>query len=195
MNFVSCDVETTGTDSLQHDLLEVAMAVFNTSSEKDEPFATWSCFVKKESRLWEDSTLMFHLNNNKLGYFLEQKDAIEPERIGAEMEKFLTSLNMTLPEAFFVPGRRQWPNVLGKNFAGFDHVFLRRLPGWKQLFDFRILDLGNLICTQADKKLPNLKASLERCGIHDVVPHTALDDAILTGRAAWAAFKNLPPGG
>lgn len=194
MNFVSCDVETTGTDSLRHDLLEVAMAVFNTNAERAEPFATWSCFVKKDSRLWEDSTLLFHLHNGKLEYFLDRKDGIEPERIGAEMEKFLVALNMTTTSAFFVPGRRQFPNVVGKNFAGFDHVFLRRLPGWKQLFDFRILDLGNLVCTQMDEKLPNLKDSLARCGIHDVVPHTALDDAILTGKAAWAAFKNLPPG-
>lgn len=188
MNYISCDVETTGTDGMKHDLLEVAMAAFTSKSEKPEPFATWSTIVKKKDRVWEDATLLFHLQNGKLDYFLNS-DGIKEEHVARVMREWVAALNLTVVPPWYVPDKRQYPNVCGKNFAGFDGLFLRRLPGWETLFDFRVIDLGNLVIQRNDAKIPKLQDALARVNIHDVVPHTALDDAILTGRAVWYALN------
>lgn len=187
MLYISCDVETTGTDGMKHDLLEVAMAAFD-SETAPEPLGIFTTIVKKDHRLWEDATLQFHIKTGKLGYFLDSPGMAEAY-VASAMSRWVTEYNAKLPEPWFVPSKRIWPTVCGKNFAGFDGLFLKRLPGWETLFDFRVLDLGNLVVQVKDKKIPNLKGSLERVGMQDEIPHTALEDAVLTGKAVWHALN------
>ena len=76
-------------------------------------------------------------------------------------------------------------NVLGKNFATFDKLFLEKLPKWSTFLKIRhrILD-PSILATDwnEDSSLPNLKKCMERSGFDDskIVTHNALQDSLDT---------------
>lgn len=65
----------------------------------------------------------------------------------------------------------------GKNFASFDHSFLR-LCGFDAFFHHRTLDPAPLFWRPEDEKLPDSKTCMERAGIEGKVAHTAVADAV-----------------
>lgn len=79
-------------------------------------------------------------------------------------------------------------NVAGKNFAIFDKAFLEKFSCFKKTIlkrmSHKVLDVGSLYVTKQDEHLPSLDECLQRAGINEAVPHTAVDDARLTALAA-----------
>lgn len=72
------------------------------------------------------------------------------------------------------------PNLCGKNFAGFDALFLRKYSYWRNLRkSHRVLDPGSLyLDPKKDKEIPNLDECMVRAGVEGCVTHNALDDAL-----------------
>lgn len=71
-------------------------------------------------------------------------------------------------------------NVAGKNFGTFDNVFLKKLPWWQKLIlaKQRILDPAMLFLDWVnDEELPSLTICKDRAGIEGQVTHDALEDA------------------
>lgn len=72
---------------------------------------------------------------------------------------------------------------LGKNFGTFDKLFLEQLPSFNQYIKIRqrIIDPAVLATNwQEDEALPSLNTCMERVGIKGVVTHNALEDALVT---------------
>jgi hypothetical protein len=71
--------------------------------------------------------------------------------------------------------------VAGKNFSGFDKLFLAKMPNSRNFIDrihHRVIDPASLYWEPfTDKELPSSKTCLERAGMSGVVAHTALEDA------------------
>ncbi len=68
-------------------------------------------------------------------------------------------------------------NVAGKNFAGFDGLFLKKIPGFPT-WNYRVIDIGSMYLTKEMDKVPGLK---EICPIEDA--HRALPDALAVVKA------------
>ena len=71
-------------------------------------------------------------------------------------------------------------NVAGKNFGTFDNVFLKKLPWWQKLIiaKQRIIDPAMLFLDwENDEQLPSLTICKERAGLKGLVTHDALEDA------------------
>lgn len=79
----------------------------------------------------------------------------------------------------------------GKNFAAFDYQFLRRLMLFKVRFKHRSLDPAAYFCRAGRKEPPSLKECLEMAGIEGEVPHTAVEDALLTIRVLRAGWNRV----
>lgn len=179
MKFLSVDLETTGQNPLEHDILEVAMVLYDTSVEVtgEEPF--YHTFVRSTKQIWEPGTLMFHLPRMAYFYHGCQNSPITRSMLATDMRKWLDGL-------FGVNGR---PTVAGKNFGSFDLGFLRRMPGWTNMFSSRILDLGPLCLEPGDTGVPDSANCFARCGLGAVVAHTALEDARRVGQAVLSRLK------
>jgi oligoribonuclease len=68
--------------------------------------------------------------------------------------------------------------LAGKNVAGFDLRFLKRLMGWDEIpIHHRVLDPGNLFLRPDDREPPSTDECLRRAGIITTVQHDALSDA------------------
>ena len=71
-------------------------------------------------------------------------------------------------------------NVAGKNFGTFDKLFLERLPRWKQAIRIRqrIIDPSILfIDWKTDNAMPSLNTCKVRAKLDGVVTHNAIEDA------------------
>ena len=71
-------------------------------------------------------------------------------------------------------------NVAGKNFGTFDKVFLERLPRWKQAIRIRqrIIDPSILfIDWKTDDAIPSLNTCKQRANLDGIVTHNAIEDA------------------
>jgi DNA polymerase III epsilon subunit-like protein len=72
---------------------------------------------------------------------------------------------------------------LGKNFGTFDKLFLEQLPMFNHYLKIRqrIIDPAVMATNwQEDESLPSLNTCMERVGIKGVVTHNALEDALVT---------------
>lgn len=175
IDFVSIDIETTGTDPNKHDILEVACVKFVQGVKTD--VLHLMVHYPGHIRVWEDDTLLFHLRQNRIEYFLRNTAKVElvkHENVWHQMNCFF--------------GGKVW--VGGKNFAAFDLGFIRRLPGYTPgIIRSRSLDLGNLMIYPDDTGVPDTKECYKRLGVADEVAHTALEDAILVGKCIANALK------
>ena len=71
-------------------------------------------------------------------------------------------------------------NVAGKNFGTFDKLFLERLPRWKQAIRIRqrIIDPSILfIDWKNDDAIPSLNTCKQRANLEGIVTHNAIEDA------------------
>ena len=71
-------------------------------------------------------------------------------------------------------------NVAGKNFGTFDKLFLERLPRWKQAIRIRqrIIDPSILfIDWKNDDAIPSLNTCKQRANLDGIVTHNAIEDA------------------
>ena len=54
----------------------------------------------------------------------------------------------------------------------------------------RVLDIGSMYLQAEDKSLPGLKTCMERAGIIEEVPHSAIKDAVLVIKCVEAKLAN-----
>ncbi len=92
-----------------------------------------------------------------------------------------------LEQSALIPALKKWLTIqnhtgkivlAGKNVAGFDLRFLKKLSGWSEFpVHHRVLDPGNLFLRPDDREPPSTDECLRRAGIATTVQHDALSDA------------------
>jgi hypothetical protein len=198
MKYVSLDIETTGLDRDNCQILEVGAIIEDT--KKKLPFDELPKF--RRVLYWEEiqgEPFALMLNANlieilakvpKAGTpafdnYMEKNEIIHPGALALELRQWLeVEYKGNDPQTI---GRRPDEfdsvihfNVAGKNYAGFDNPFLEKLPFWKLLLRprYRVLDPGTLyIDWEKDGVSPAFDECKRRAGIDGTVAHNAIDDA------------------
>jgi len=170
MKYVSIDIETSGLDSENNQVLSIGAIIEDTTKKLPlEDIPKFHCIVLQ--RAITGSPYALNMNSNIIKYMSEYLDTdndgkvalsqfidfYEKEEVAQKFFDFLWKNGLRYPipldrevrmidgEAFPMFGSRVKPlliNVAGKNFGTFDNLFLTKLPWWKKLIiaKQRILD-------------------------------------------------------
>lgn len=201
MIYVSVDIETTGTDRKNDQILEFAAIIEDT--KKQVPFEE---IPKFEAILWHDRLVgnPYTLNmnarlieilaklppKNSKAYvdYINKHNIVHPSNLGSCFANFLRQhLGYASPDE-----ESELPPitiiVAGKNFDSFDKQFLLNIPNFSNFVEFnrRSINVAELfIDFLNDMQPPSLDECLRRAGFEkDKVSHKALYDA-------WDVIKIL----
>lgn len=193
MRFVSIDIETTGLNPEYCQILQVGAVIEDTVNIKPyDSLPTFSCIVEHERYTGQPFAL--NMNNWIFSILSKLENTSKEERLA------IRSKYNIIPEALVASAFSVWLlengiekntnaafssklliNVAGKNFAGFDKLFLQKLPNWSSTIQIkqRILDPAILLMDwQNDDSLPNLNTCLNRLNLEGEVTHNAAIDAL-----------------
>lgn len=174
--YVAIDIETTGLDPEKHQILEFA-AIFDDLSLENlcEPVELLPTFTRKIR--WDDYVINHHCL--EMHYKLLEEIEEEKGRVGTDVI-CIDYLACAFRRWLIANGIRSTGyNVAGKNFSGFDGLFLKQIPNFPE-WNYRILDVGSMYLIKEMDRLPGL-TEIER--IEKDKMHRALPDAQAVVRA------------
>lgn len=203
------DIETTGLDPENHQVLEIAAIVVNDELPKvlpplgDLKFPVFHCLVKHKEIRGDAYALQLNAGilQELAGLTKTGICTLPPWGIDGAVEHLADFLRKHL-----VDDQRKY-TVAGKNVAGFDIPFLMRMDAaqaaenfalgmrWNiaQYFSHRTLDIGNLFWVPEDDgfAVPNFEKCMIRGGISPTGLHRALGDAYDVLRLVHARCKGI----
>jgi len=175
MRYVSVDLEMSGPDPLRHQVLELAAVVEDTKRAATTPLAELPAFRRAVRHPEICGTAGALALNAGLLHELADKtklaapDICRPDELLPQLREFLLANG-------FRPNKKDCLSVVmaGKNFATFDLLFLRQLPGWGTLVraEPAVLDPAAFYLNwHKDSRLPTMLICQARAG--DAEPHVA----------------------
>jgi oligoribonuclease (3'-5' exoribonuclease) len=166
MKYVSLDIETTGLDSKEHQVLMIAAVLEDTSKNTPiDELEHFTCYVKHPKYI--GSAYALSLNSKILANIAAPKNDIPIYSYDMAIFHLERFLRWSFEDKKAV--------IAGKNVMGFDLQFL---PEIKSLVSHRVLDPGPLYTdVTIDTYPPDLKTCLQRAGIDKPVAHDAYEDA------------------
>lgn len=176
LKYVSIDIETTGTDRQNDDIVEITAKIDDLSNIKPvDEIPRFHCYVVKERYSGDAWAFAQHheiFDAIRNGH----PDCLWEADVATELYHFIDRNN-----GFIDVNKADLFNnhcnliVLpaGKNFASFDLHFLYRLPNFKGLLGFpkRSIDVGNMYLKPTDLEPPSLTECAKRAGINMEVNH------------------------
>jgi len=178
--YVSIDVETTGTNPNKHQILEFAAIVDNIQDRNIIELELLPvCHFRIHHSYIYGNPVAIAMNHKNIKAIADKDETkckiIKKEDAAGKFKNFLEQCGMYKPDA---PKRENLISVAGKNFAGFDLLFLQKLD-FPMIFRSRILDPAILYHKPEEDGaiLPDMQTCLDRAGIEKKVSHTAVDDA------------------
>lgn len=183
MKYISIDIETTGLNPLENDILEIGAYIEDTETQLPRnQLPTFHAYIWKEN--YRGNAFALQMNHHILKKILELKERSdwsvlsEPEYVSSRFYQFLNYHKDLWSKEQFNGGDGPFM-IAGKNVAGFDLPFLNQLPNWGRLkFHRRVLDPAILYFDpMKDEVPPDLKTCKQRVGLPELVTHAALDDA------------------
>lgn len=171
MKYLSIDIETTGLDPNYHKIIEFGCILEDTEKMHlplgDLPY--YHCIIIQE-KIGDPIALEM----NKELFDLMPYCGITQGQFLKEFYNWCIKRDLAVDEK----GRIKII-AAGKNFSGFDNLFLLEIPGFNQFFYIskRVIDPSILYLNPDDQELPNLQTCLTRAGMDCDVKHTALEDA------------------
>lgn len=190
--YISIDIETTGLDPNNHMVLSIGAVIDDWVSSIDS-LPTFHCYIDN-GPLIQGSAYALSMHSKILRYIATGGKERVPEQEGikiAEVDQVSGFFLKWLQTNDIMPVKRHI-TAAGKNFAGFDQQFLRRLPTWERFIptQHRVIDPGNLYFDpRIDDGLPDMQTCMERAGIPGTVSHTALEDAMTVVKLIQIWFK------
>jgi oligoribonuclease (3'-5' exoribonuclease) len=190
-NYLSIDCESTGLDTANDQVLELAVVLDDLSQKVNredledylKQLPVFHCYIKHGRILGNAYAISMH---NRIFNIIAKEPAIEyfedmkpgsvllPEQVYQYLGVFLRDYGL-LDQKTKVVGA-------GKNLAGFDYKILKTLPEFTESkawsFHHRTIDPAMLYMKSTDKVPPSLDECLQRAGINKTVDHTAVGDAL-----------------
>jgi oligoribonuclease (3'-5' exoribonuclease) len=194
MRYVCIDIETTGLDPVNDQILQFAAVIRDTDkmSEPVEKSPRMVCYVEHDR--YQGQPYALALNSDILSelskpVYKRKMTTIKAENLSQEFWLFLAGNGYTQSEN----SKRVSFTGAGKNFGTFDLQFLKNQKDWAKylLVDSRVLDPAMLFIRPTDKKLPGLKNCLQRIGIEKEISHDALEDVYDTIIVLETGLSNL----
>jgi len=186
MKYVSIDIETTGLDPLDHQVIEFGAVIEDTENPLQIcGLPSFRALIKHDRIDISPFCLKMHMDTGLLEEltkrqkerpktwhdFIDGTHICQPSALTPIFKRFLKS-NGIDPDLRVI--------VAGKNFNGFDRLFLDRLP-LAINYHHRVLDPMPLFVRPGDKEPPNLAECAKRAGVEfkGTGYHTAVSDAIM----------------
>ncbi|WP_460444347.1 hypothetical protein, partial [Amycolatopsis magusensis] len=147
MKYVSIDIETTGTDRENCQVLEIGAVIedSNTLLPLDE-LPTFRVLLHHEELYWEEVAKGMHQRNGLINDLQREPHLLDeledrPQIINMESASEMFAQFLAL-HGFPVKEGRVEVVAAGKNFSTFDRVFLEKLPSWREHIKIfqRVLD-------------------------------------------------------
>ncbi|MDJ0364420.1 hypothetical protein QMK33_04595 [Hymenobacter sp. H14-R3] len=183
MRYVSLDLETSGSDPIRHQVLELAAVVEDTRRTATTPLAELPAFRRALRYRELTGTPGALALNARLLVELADKTKADAPDICAPAE-VLPQLREFLLANGFKPDKKDCVSftIAGKNVGTFDVLFLRQLPGWGTLVrsEPAVLDPAAFYLNwHKDSRLPSMLICQARLGDPEPhVAHEALADAL-----------------
>lgn len=183
MKYVSIDIETTGVDSEQDQILSIGLVIEDTNNIKPIDELPSLHLVIIRDRL-EGNVFALDMNRDiikllKTYQITEDKETLEK----IHNVKFTEEGSVVNYVTYFLHTNgidiSKPLTVAGKNVAGFDIPFIKKLPKWNEFFKFhqRVIDPAILFVDwKEDTLLPNLNECMNRAGVEGEVTHDAVQD-------------------
>jgi len=174
MKYVSIDLETTGLNADNCQVLEIGAVCDDLSQPFDpgHPCHIFHRFVSHREYYGEPFALAL---NQQILYTLargQDSDICDVHDVADQFADWLAAMGFN----------REIPVVVaGKNFASFDKPFLRKLPHFEAVVKLhhRCLDPGSMYFDPTrDEFVPSTQECLNRAGLDSEVSHTAVEDAL-----------------
>lgn len=178
MIYVAIDLETTGLDPDECQILEFGAVIEDT--EKCLPYDELPKFqVYIDNGTIRGNAFALQMNHKilkRIATFEEGYTYIDPEDLGEFFAHFLEENGFTRnpkTDRFHI-------TVAGKNFGAFDLQFLNRNIefGYDINISHRIIDPAMLYVDWSADRLPDLKTCKEKAGIEGEVTHEAVQDCM-----------------
>lgn len=188
MKYISLDIETTGLNSENCQILSVGAVFEDTNNPLSFREIPKFHAIILSDRI-EGEPFALNMNRELISLIVQYQTSNDMKKaeLSGEHGLFLTRDNFAGQFLYFLTlcgyEYNNTPiklNIAGKNFGTFDKLFLDKMPRWKQYFKInqRILDPAILFVDfKEDAELPNLDKCKERAGIDGKVSHNALEDA------------------
>jgi len=182
MKYISIDLETTGLDPVNNNIIEFGAVLDDLKElkplEELPRFHAYICMDEYKGQPYALSmhpTIFRRIAKKEEGY-----NYLYPNTLG---KAFLTFLLAHGYEEEVRKGRkipRTVINVAGKNFGTFDLPFLKHQTNFSSSVKIRsrILDPGILCLEKEDEVIPDLGECLKRVGVDKEVAHNTIDDAL-----------------
>jgi oligoribonuclease len=175
MIYVSIDIETTGLDPKNDQILQIGAIIEDTTNLLPfEDIPKFDCIIRHERITGSPYALA--MNSGIIAKLAES------DLCGVVPERAVLWLFEWMNEHISLISERQNPVWAGKNVSSFDLPFLRKISNWSMYFadSGRTLDPAILFVDwEKDKRPPSLQDCLQRRGFSDsrVVTHDAVSDA------------------
>ena len=190
MKYLSIDLETTGLDENDCQILEFGAVLEDTNNilPLDE-LPKYHAYIKHPKGNISGNIFALHLNAGiieKLRNEKELKDThnyIKNEDLADDFLAWLKMQGMEIKSSTYnnQTNYHCTITVAGKNFSSFDKKFLDKVPGFRNKIRMRqrAIDPSVLFVDwEKDECLPTLDECKEKAGIDGVVTHLAVDDAL-----------------
>lgn len=189
MRYCSIDIETTGLDSENCDMVEFAAVVDDlTQQQPIEKLPKFQRYIYQPLYQGEPYALSMHKDLFlKLAKWQQGKErdiqVCTPKNLMEEFYLFLKDYYVAHLNPKFSMGNTIKVLAAGKNFATFDIRFIEKLPQLDSFpveFSHRVVDPAMLYLNPAiDSGPPSMFECMKRAGIGGEVAHTALEDALM----------------
>ena len=178
MKYISIDLETTGLDPKNNQILEFGAVIEDTNNllPLDE-LPTFQIYVDNGNEIVGNpfALQMNHAILKRIATYEEGYTYTDPEHLGFHFASFLRG-NGFLPE----DNGKIKIQVAGKNFGAFDLQFLNNCEAFNDIVQIshRIIDPAMFYTRwHEDESIPNLTICKERAGVDGEVTHNAVEDA------------------
>jgi len=182
MKYISIDLETTGLDPVNNNIIEFGAVLDNLKEMKPlselPRFHAYICMDEYKGQPYALSmhpTIFRRIAKKEEGY-----NYLYPNTLGKAFLNFLLEHGYELEVRKGKKIPRTVVNVAGKNFGTFDLPFLNHQTNFSSSVKIRsrILDPGILCLESEDEVIPGLMECLKRVGVEKEIAHTTIEDSL-----------------